>query len=207
MSRTAKWGKELDRNLFASSHLDRLRFAANGADANSVVGDPQFANPATGDFTVRNAALASQIGFKNFPMHGFGVQKPALKALAETPAMPKVAVTIDPTPRTAEEAAPPIPWMGAQIRRPRGQEMSAYGVSFDTQGVAVEEIDRRSALGGSQGLRKGDLILELNGHRITGIEDLRKALEPVKDGNLRLRVIRGQQETTLELEVNGLRSP
>jgi hypothetical protein len=207
MSRTAKWGKELDRNIFASSHLDRLRFAANGADANSVVGDPQFAHPATGDFTVRNAALANAIGFKSFPMDGFGVQRPALKALAETPTMPKVEVTIDTTPRTAEEAAPPIPWMGAEIRRPRGEEMSAYGVSFDTQGVAVEEIDRRSELGGPRGLRKGDLLLELNGNRITSIEDLRKALESVKDGKLRLRVIRSQEDATLELEVHGLGSP
>jgi S1-C subfamily serine protease len=140
-------------------------------------------------------------------MDGFGVQRPALKALAETPTMPKVEVTIDTTPRTAEEAAPPIPWMGAEIRRPRGEEMSAYGVSFDTQGIAVEEIERRSALGGPQGLRKGDLLLELNGNRITSIEDLRKALESVKDGKLRLRVIRSQEEATLELEVNDLRSP
>jgi S1-C subfamily serine protease len=97
--------------------------------------------------------------------------------------------------------------MGAQIRRPRGEEMSAYGVAFDIQGIAVEEIERRSALGGPQGLRRGDLILELNGNRITSIEDLRKALDSVKDGKLRLRVIRSQEEATLELEVNGLRSP
>jgi hypothetical protein len=207
MSQTAKWGKELDRNVFASSHLDRLRFAANGADAHSVVGDPQFADPAKGDFTVQNTALANQIGFRNFPMERFGVQRPTLKAIAESPQMPTVVMKIDATPRTAEEAAPPIPWMGAEIRCPRGEEMSAYGVSFDTKGIAVEEIERRSSLGGPRGLRKGDLILELNGNRITSIQDLRKTLDSVKDGKLRLRVIRSQQEATLEMEVSGLRSP
>jgi hypothetical protein len=54
MSKTEKWGEEIDHNIFASSHLDRLRFAANGTDAHSIVGDPQFANPKKGDFTVQN---------------------------------------------------------------------------------------------------------------------------------------------------------
>ena len=207
MSRTAKWGKEIDNNLFASSHLDRLRFAANGTDAHSVVGDPQFANPAKGDFTVRNTALAKQVGFRNFPMDQFGVQKPSLRAIAETPEMPKVDMKMDTRLVTAEEAAPPVPWMGAEIRCPRGEELSAYGVSFDTKGVAIEEIDRRSPVGGPQGLKRGDLLLSLNGSRITTIEELRKALDSVKDGNLQLRVIRDQKETTLELNVKEIKKP
>jgi hypothetical protein len=207
MSKTEKWGEEIDHNIFASSHLDRLRFAANGTDAHSIVGDPQFANPKKGDFTVQNKALAEQVGFKNFPMNHFGVQKPSLKAIAETPEMPTVEMKVDTHPWTIEEAAPPVSWMGAEVRSPRGEEMSAYGVAFETKGVAVEEIDGRSSLGGDRGLRKGDLILELNGMPTTSIDALRKALDSASDGKLKLHIIRTQEVVDLELTVRNLKKP
>lgn len=56
-----------DHGSFNSWGRDRLKFSAQGADARSVVGDPRFADPAGGDFTVRNAELAAAIGFENFP--------------------------------------------------------------------------------------------------------------------------------------------
>jgi len=205
--RSGKWGKEIDFNLFASNNEDRLRYAANGADSHSIVGDPQFADPAKGDFTVRNTALASKIGFKNFPMDRFGVQKPSLKAIAATPEMPQVEMKIDLTPRLAVEAAAPVPWMGTQLRSPQGAEMSAYGVSFGTKGVAIEQINQGSPLGGGQGLQKGDLILALNESQITSIESLGKALDSVRDGHLRLRIVRNQKTATLDLRVNGLVKP
>jgi hypothetical protein len=200
-----KWGQEIDHNLFASNDRDRMRFAANAADAHSVVGDPQFANPAAGDFTVRNTALANQIGFKNFPMNRFGVQKPSLKAIAETPEMPQVLID-GKAPATAT-SAPGIVWMGARVRLATGSEMSAYGVSFDTKGLAIDELDRNSRLGGAQGLQKGDLILELNGKPMTGIEELRKTLQTVNDGKLRMRVIRDQKATVVNLDVKDLVKP
>jgi hypothetical protein len=207
--RPGKWGKEIDRNLFASSEQDRQAFAANGADAHSVVGDPQFADPAKGDFTVRNTALANEVGFKNFPMDRFGVQKPALKAIAETPEMPPVDIKIATTTTRAatSQADATVTWMGATLRCPRGEEMSAYGVSFDTKGVAIQEIDAAFPLAGPQGLRKGDLILNLEGRRITSIDDLRKALDTVRNGRLHLRVIRDQKPATLDLTVANLQKP
>ena len=204
--RSGKWGKEIDHNLFASNSSDRLSFAEHGVDANSVVGDPQFADPAHGDFTVRNTDLLSQIGFKNFPMDHFGVQKPSLKALAATPEMPEVEMKIDTTPHTAAPATAAT-WMGATLQCPQGEEMSAYGVSFDTKGVAIKEIDPNSPLGGPQGLHKGDLILGLDGSQITSIDDLSKAIDSIKDGDLQLRVIRDQKKTTLDLVLSGLEKP
>ncbi|HSH93661.1 MAG TPA: hypothetical protein VK968_05915, partial [Roseimicrobium sp.] len=66
--RSGKCGSLLDKNLFVSSDADRTAFAANGADQHSIIGDPQFADPAKGDFTVTNKAVAKAIGFKNFAM-------------------------------------------------------------------------------------------------------------------------------------------
>jgi hypothetical protein len=207
MMRSGKWGSDLDLNLFASNHRDRTRFASNGTDAHSFVGDPQFADPAKGDFTVQNAELAKAINFKNFPMNRFGVQKPSLKAIAETPVMPDLKLQIDASPQPSGTSPPPIVWMGTTLREPRGLEMSAYGVPFETRGVAIEQIDAQSPLGGAIGLEKGDLILWLNDMEITGIEELRKALDAVVDGQLRLRVIRNQRETALSLTVQGLVKP
>ena len=85
-----KWGKEIDRNLFTTSEADRIKFAANGCDAHSRVGEPRFVDPAKGDYRVKAGSPALQLGFKNFPMDQFGVTSPRLKAIARIPDFPKV---------------------------------------------------------------------------------------------------------------------
>jgi hypothetical protein len=202
-----KWGETLDRNLFTTNHHDRERFSAHGADVNSVVGDPQFADPLSGDFTVRNMELAKAIGFKNFPMGRFGVQKPSLKAIAQEPEMPEGRFRPDAGIAKGIRTAVPFNWMGVEIQLPRAEEMSAYGVSFDTKALAVATVDRTSPLGGEQGLQAGDLILELNDHRLAGIEDLRLAFERAKDGGLRFRIIRDQESISVTVRVHSTSKP
>ncbi len=48
------------------------QWKAAGLDANSVVADPMFVNPDAGDYTVKDGSPALTLGFKNFPMTGFG---------------------------------------------------------------------------------------------------------------------------------------
>ena len=48
----------------------------------------QFVDPAQGDYQVKEGPPALSLGFVNFPMDRFGVQRPALKALAHTPVLP-----------------------------------------------------------------------------------------------------------------------
>ncbi|MCY2950467.1 MAG: signaling protein, partial [Planctomycetota bacterium] len=155
------WDGELDRNLFTTSHKDRVMFAAHGADANSMVGDPQFADPAKGDFTVRNEALAKAIGFKNFPMNRFGVQKPALKAIAKTPAMPNPVIKPDLTPAAAPAVkAGAVVWLGATLGEPRGETLSAYGVAFAFSGKPNSRIPTQTTPG-QFGARASRLTLQL----------------------------------------------
>ncbi len=87
-----KWGAELDYNLFTTSDADRTKFAAQGCDAHSLVGDPLFVNPAAGDFQVKDGSPALKLGFVNFAMDQFGVVSPRLKAIARTPVIPAVSV-------------------------------------------------------------------------------------------------------------------
>jgi hypothetical protein len=88
------WGKEMDYNLVHRKGLTEPKPAAKLADqskrdANSMVADAMFVDPANGDFRVKDGSPALKLGFVNFPMDQFGVQKPALKAIARTPPMPK----------------------------------------------------------------------------------------------------------------------
>jgi hypothetical protein len=85
--RVDHWGRRVDGNAF-SREADLRKAQAGGSDAHSIAGDPRFANPAAGDYTVTNAALMQAIGFTNFPMDDFGVRPARLRRLAAQPRMP-----------------------------------------------------------------------------------------------------------------------
>jgi hypothetical protein len=86
------WGKEMDYNLLEkdgaiSSPAIRLQ-QQSGRDSHSIVADAQFVDAAQGDYRVKRSSPALALGFMNFPMDQFGVQKPALRAIARTPVLP-----------------------------------------------------------------------------------------------------------------------
>jgi hypothetical protein len=85
-------GQELDYNLMhregaASAPATRLQ-KQGGRDEHSLVADAQFVDPAQGVYRVKEGSPALALGFVNFPVDRFGVQRPALKALARTPVLP-----------------------------------------------------------------------------------------------------------------------
>jgi hypothetical protein len=57
-------------------------------DEHSLVADALFVDPERGNFQVKDGSPALKLGFVNFPMDQFGVQKPQLRAIARTPALP-----------------------------------------------------------------------------------------------------------------------
>jgi hypothetical protein len=91
----------LDYNLFYNAGKDpRLctwlnrgsnpftwtQWKAAGLDANSVVADPMFTDSAKGDYTVKDGSPALTLGFKNFPVTGFGATS---APQGPTPPMPE----------------------------------------------------------------------------------------------------------------------
>jgi len=54
-----------------------------GHDIHSVFADPMFVDPANGDYRVKPESPALKLGFKNFPMDQFGVQKPEFIKMVE----------------------------------------------------------------------------------------------------------------------------
>ena len=64
-------------------------------DAESLYGNASFVAPEQGNFSVSEDSPAILVGFKNFPMTGFGVTSAELKKMAGTPPirLPKVAAS------------------------------------------------------------------------------------------------------------------
>jgi hypothetical protein len=146
------WGRSVDRNLFATE-AGLLAARARGTDAASVAGDPLFADPAAGDYSVGNAALAARIGFVNFPMNEFGVRPARLKALARRP-------QFTPALAQAQAAAPEAPQTLAGMTIKSVQtlgEQSAAGLAAKA-GVIVLGVEAGSQ-GAAAGLRPRDVIV------------------------------------------------
>jgi len=134
-------------------------------DAHSLVADAMFVNPLEGDYRVKEGSPALKLGFKNFPMDKFGVQKPELKNRAKTPPLPGTLAAAGirsggwgrryAMPKSAN-------WLGARIKNiaDRG-EMSAVGLA-STDGVLFVDVASASAAK-KAGLRTNDVILNFNG--------------------------------------------
>lgn len=195
------WGKEMDFNLVQQSSATTSAPATqlqqqSGRDEHSIVADAQFVDPARGDYRVKDGSPALALGFVNFSMDRFGVQKPELKAIARTPQLP---LSKTPAPATTTRDADPVTWCGARVRNITSEgEMSAFGLPGVT-GVLALEIPAESPLA-KAGLRKNDVILSVNGGKTADTATLLKQAPALPAGSsLKLGVSRDQKEVTLQI--------
>jgi membrane-associated protease RseP (regulator of RpoE activity) len=188
-----KWGGTSDKNLFVADFA--LKEAQEkGWDANSLVGDPMFIDPAKGDFRVREDSLALKLGFKNFPMDRFGVKKTSLKAIARTPEIPPIQ------DKSAAKRGPATgEWLGARLSELDGDAFSAYGIAKDQGGVALIEVPDGS-VAARAGLKNGDLVQQVNGRRVQNIGLLLRLSNRSKGNPLTLRIVRDQTPMTLTIQ-------
>ena len=195
------WGAELDYNLLQTSGATNTQPATplreqSGRDEHSIEADARFVDPARGDYRVRNDSPALALGFVNFPMNQFGVQKPELKAMARVPLLPgsNIAESVGIT-----RAADPVIWLGAHMRNIRSEgEMSAFGLRGVT-GVLVLEIPPDSALAGA-GLRRNDVVLSVNGKKTEDTAALLRQATGLPAGHpLRIEFSRDQKDMAIEL--------
>ena len=192
-----KWGQELDYNFFTTSDADRTRFAGNGCDAHSLAGDPKFVDPATGNFQVKEDSPALMVGFKNFAMDQFGVQKPLLKAMARTPIIPTLAVAKS---ERKQEAPLGLWWLQARVRTISGDEFSAFGVSKESGGIHMAEVPAGS-LAAQNGFQKDDLIQSINGQALRTLRDLFRLRDAAAGKPLTVGFVRAQQAQTCTVVV------
>ncbi len=164
-----KWGKELDYNYFVASEAHKVKFNVNGCDLNSAYGDASFVDAAKGDFRVADNSDALKVGFVNFAMDQFGVEKPSLKAIAKTPIIPALRISYDKAVPVASVLK--ITWLDVELKEPKGDEMSAFGIAFNAGGVALSTI-QPDGLAAKLGFKTGDLLQEINSTKIKTIADL-----------------------------------
>jgi hypothetical protein len=195
------WGTEMDFNLVqdygatTSAPATRLQ-QQSGRDEHSIVADAQFVDPAHGDYRVKDGSPALALGFVNFPMDQFCVQKPELKSIARVPQLPQSKT---PAPVAAARAAEPATWLGAGIRNIISEgEMSAFGLPGVT-GVLVLEVPAESTLA-KAGLRKNDVILSVNGGRTADTAALLRQAPALPAGSsLKIGIARDQKEIVVQL--------
>jgi len=195
--KTGHWGKEIDYNLFTTTDADRKAHAADGCDAHSLTGDPLFIEPAQGDFRVRPESPALKLGFQNFPMDQFGVQKPSLKARAAAPVIPPLAATAAP-PAEPAAAVGTRYWIGASLHTIEGQEFSAFGVSKDDGGVQLQQVSPGSLAAGL-GFQKDDLIQAVNQRKTPDVAAFCAAMIAAADAPLSVQFSRSQKSRTVSL--------
>lgn len=157
------WGTGVDSNFFATAQgLDKAQL--NGTDAHSLAGDPQFVDPGRGDYRVAPSSPAIKVGFINFDMDSFGVIHEPLRTIAATPELPELRI---PDASGSSESAI-FRWNGLSLKSVTTEgERSATGID-SVRGVIVlantnPEID----------LRPNDVVLEINGRSVDGVDTLR----------------------------------
>ncbi len=190
------WGQELDYNLMQKDGAGSMPATKlqrqSGHDEHSIVADAQFVDPANGDYRVKAGSPALALGFVNFPMDQFGVQKQALKAIARPPVLPGQK----PGAASVDRDATPRNWLDASVRNIADEgEMSAFGLPGVT-GVLVLEVPAGSALA-KVGLQKNDVILSVNGNKTSDVAALQRQAPGGKA--LVIGISHHQQETTLTL--------
>ena len=162
------WGKELDRNLFfQKASLVKAR-SQYRTDKNSVYGDPEFADPANGDYTVTNSQLAKAIGWKNFPMNQFGVQKPSLKAIAKKPDFPKIELTPD-------EVIVGVEYMGGVIKNIQNDNEKSVAGLPDYKGAKIVKGPTKGLFSVVK-LQGDDVVLKMDDEPINNIEDFKSRI-------------------------------
>lgn len=193
-----KWGKRVDYNLFAANESERTAYSQNSCDAHSISDYPQFVDSVGGDYRVKETSKAIDLGFENFAMDDFGVIKPSLRAIAKTPELPTLDISIAPGQQKLEWT---YMWLDVLLREPMAQELSAYGVAFDEGGVAMTQVQPGS-VAAEAGFLSGDLIQGMNDTDIHNIDELRAFLnsDEAQTGTVTVHLVRTQGRTTITLQ-------
>ena len=194
------WGKEIDNNLVHGEGLANLQHAdalsdQSSRDEHSMVGDAMFVDPAKGDFRVKDGSPALKLGFVNFPMDQFGVQKPELKAIALTPEIPKLVNQVS-EKKVVKRAQ--YSWQAALRDIDGLGDRSAYGLP-DESGVLVLDVPAASPAA-KAGLLKDDVIVACNDQPVRSMYDLRKLQDKAAGKKLALLVSRKQKKATIEIK-------
>ena len=181
------WGTEVDYNWYPTETALK-KTQEFGVDKHGICGNPEFEDPANGNFNVKNNSKVFELGWKNFPMDKFGVQKGELKKLAKQPDIPPIKI-VD----TSSAKTYPL-WGGVMKNLETDGEVSATGM-YDKTGVLIVKKPI-NGIAVNFNLKIGDVILEVNNNEIKNMAELTQ--RTVADGVRSITVWRNQQKVILK---------
>lgn len=190
--RVPVWGKETDHNLFPDEAA--LKAAqANGTDQHSLAGDPEFEDFSKGDYRVKPGSKALAVGFKNFPMDGFGTRIPRLQAMAAPVPLP--------TELFSQKAGggASISWKGATVKNIESLgERSATGLPDELGAYLVKVPEGSEAY--KAGFRTGDVVIQVAAKPVKDIRDFMSLYqENAWTASVKMLVFRNQQRLELSI--------
>ena len=192
----------LDFNLFATytvpEELHRL-----GLDRHSVTADPQFVDPASGDYRVKSGSPAERIGFANFPTDRFGVTSPELKVRATR--WSGLANAFADTRNDATESAL-HQWQGATLRDlvNRGRESAIVSNMelSDNRGVLVKTVAPASPAARA-GMIGDTIIVAANDAPVARLSDLSTLIRAATGRVIRLKILTASGYVEIAVPVEG----
>jgi len=196
------WGKDVDNNLLHQPGAESTTSAEilanqSGRDEGSIICDANFVDAEAGDFTVRDGSPAIALGFRNFPMDRFGVQRAELKKLARTPEILRKNTTAGKGSHTPVASKAMLHfWNGATIRDLSGEEFSSFGVSKESAGIHLSKVPPGS-VAATFGFKQNDLIQKVNGKSVKTIADLRLEQNKLGGKSMHVLIVREQKEQQL----------
>jgi hypothetical protein len=175
----------IDKNLFYNGgqevKLSDDNWESSGYDANSVIADPMFVDPATMDYRVQNGSPSLKLGFKNFPMDQFG--KPG----APQP-RPISFVQGDVVEADSE------PFLGGSVASINSRSIQSVLGAPALEGIYFESVPKGSDAA-SKGFRENDGIVAVNETPITTKESFWEVYNAIQPGSLvKITLLRNQHE-------------
>ena len=174
------------------------------ADRHSLAGDAMFVDPARGDYRVKGGSPALEVGFENFPMEGFGVVSPRLRAIARRPILPGSREELEVVNRgwgqhkvgSPHKKSMKTRWLGAVIKNMETEgEKSATG--FDVVRGVLVLLVKPGSEAERLGLKENDVVLALQGEVHNVKEFIEQFQQIGKQGRGAITIWRNQTRKTL----------
>jgi PDZ domain-containing protein len=199
--RMRTWTQQIDFNLLnkgdqSTSIPAKPLQDLSGDDTHSLEADAHFIDVTTGDYGVKPDSHAIALGFVNFDMRNFGVQTPALRAIARTPELPS-ATGVKPVTLDSSRSRAIVVWQGAKVRNIVGlDEVSAAGTPGETGVIVLDVLPNSQA--DKAGIAAGDVILGFNNNSVKNTQDLlRLSREAGRGSRANITILRYQQTSTV----------
>jgi hypothetical protein len=195
------YGKEIDYNLFQSASQLSTAQGTYHTDSHSASGNPNFIDPANGNFQLGTSSPATALGIVSLPaptIEQYGVTLPQLRAQAATPPFGNVGLKPVNADAGARDCTTTTSWRSATIENLCAGELSIVGLGYPV-GVFMLTVPAGSQAA-TDGFQALDVILQFGGQSVASVDDLNRLYAVASAGQkVTVAVYRNQQDTTVTI--------